>query len=75
MTANPLAALGVGLTVCVSCGGWEGGVAIETEKLKAAKKPKKRAAYPPSAARFVGQRISYLCTLQTDFLALELYCT
>jgi len=28
------------LTVCVSCGGWEGGLAVETEKLKARKLPK-----------------------------------
>jgi hypothetical protein len=43
-------------TVCVSCGGWEGGLTVETEKLKATQKLKKRAAYPPSAARCVGWR-------------------
>lgn len=31
--------------------GWEGGLAVETEKLKARKLPQKRGAYPPSAAR------------------------
>ena len=47
------------MTIClrgsVSCGGWEGGVAVETEKTQShAKCPKKRAAPPPSAARIVG---------------------
>jgi hypothetical protein len=42
-------------TVCVSCGGWEGGFAVETEETKARQMLKKRGAYPPSAARFVGQ--------------------
>jgi hypothetical protein len=40
-------------TAGVSCGGWEGGLAVETGKLKAMKVLKKRAAYPPSAARIV----------------------
>jgi hypothetical protein len=31
-------------------GGWEGGLAIQTKKLKARKLPKKRGAYPPSVA-------------------------
>jgi hypothetical protein len=46
-------------TGCVSCGGWEGRLAVETEKLKARKMPKKRAAYPPSAARYVGLLKNY----------------
>jgi len=40
-------------TVCVSCGGWEGGLAVETEKAHSQKNAKKRGAYPPSAARIV----------------------
>jgi hypothetical protein len=39
------------LTAGVSCGGWEGGLALETEKPKAKKTLQKRAAYPPSASK------------------------
>jgi len=38
------------LTVCVSGGGAEGGLAAETEKTQSQEKLKKRGAYPPSAA-------------------------
>lgn len=42
-------------TGCVSCGGWERGRALETEKAQSQENAKKRGAYPPSAARCVGQ--------------------
>src|SRR5512146_869496 len=41
------------ILVCVSCGGWERGLAVETEKIQSRKNAEKRAAYPPSAARCV----------------------
>ena len=34
-------------TVSVSCGGWEGGLAVETGKTRSQKNAQKRGAYPP----------------------------
>lgn len=44
--------------VSVSCGGWEGEVAVETGKAKSQENTRKRGAYPPSAARIVSQLFS-----------------
>jgi hypothetical protein len=44
-----------GLTVCVSCGGWEGGFGVETGEAQSQTNAEKRGAYPPSATRCVGR--------------------
>jgi len=46
-------------TACVSCGGWEGGVAAETGKLKARKRLKDAARTHLSTARIVGRRLDH----------------
>src|SRR5688572_33325271 len=48
--------LGKRPTACVTCGGWECGLPVETEKTQSQKTAEKRAAYPPSSARCVGRR-------------------
>jgi hypothetical protein len=35
-----------GLTGCISCGGWEGGLALETEKAQSQKKAQKTRRVP-----------------------------
>ena len=45
------------LAVCVSCGGWEGELAAETDKTQSQENAKKRGAYPKSAAHCVEQAV------------------
>jgi hypothetical protein len=44
------------LAACVSGGGREGGLALETENAQGHENANKRGAYPPSAARLVRQQ-------------------
>jgi hypothetical protein len=55
-------------TACVSCGGWEGRLALETKKTPSQEKLEKRGAYPPSAARCVGRLFMVWKTHRIEFL-------
>ena len=57
-------------TAGVSCGGWECGLAIETEKVQSQKKAQKKRRVPPNPLRAVLGALCYLVTTYPLFYAL-----